>query len=217
MSKIGQASARRWMLAGSVWLAALSLQGCVELAVGTAVVGTFATTDRRTFGAQTEDKAIVLKGEVRLARVLGDAAHVDVTAFNRRALLTGEVADEAAKATAEREIRAIDGVQSVSNELQIAPISGFAARSNDTLITTKVKASLVDAKDLYANAYKVVTEAGVVYLLGRVTQREGTAAAEIARGVSGVRKVVKMFEYISEAELKEMLATPEKAATQPAP
>ncbi|MBI3284161.1 MAG: BON domain-containing protein [Burkholderiales bacterium] len=190
--------------------AALSLQGCVELAVGSAVVGTFAATDRRTFGAQTEDKAIVLKGEVRLSRVLGGASHINVTAFNRHALLTGEVPDENAKAQAEREMRAVEGVSAVTNELQIAGVSSFAARSNDTLITTKVKASLVDTKDIYAGAYKVVTEAGVVYLMGRVTQREGALAAEVARGVSGVRKVVKVFEYISETELKEITASPNK-------
>lgn len=190
--------------------AAMSLQGCVELAVGSAVVGTFAATDRRTFGAQTEDKAIVLKGEVRLSRAFGDEAHINVTAFNRRALLTGEVADEATRSAAEREMRAVEGVAAVSNELQIAGLSNFSARSNDALITTKVKASFVDTKDMYANAYKVVTEAGVVYLMGRVTQREGAMAAEVARGVSGVRKVVKVFEYISEAELKEIMATPKK-------
>lgn len=190
--------------------AAMSLQGCVELAVGSAVVGTFAATDRRTFGAQTEDKAIVLKGEVRMSRAFGDEAHINVTAFNRRALLTGEVADEATRNAAEREMRAVEGVAAVSNELQIAGLSNFSARSNDALITTKVKASFVDTKDMYANAYKVVTEAGVVYLMGRVTQREGAMAAEVARGVSGVRKVVKVFEYISEAELKEIMATPKK-------
>lgn len=190
--------------------AAMSLQGCVELAVGSAVVGTFAATDRRTFGAQTEDKAIVLKGEVRMSRAFGDEAHINVTAFNRRALLTGEVADEATRSAAEREMRAVEGVAAVSNELQIAGLSNFSARSNDALITTKVKASFVDTKDMYANAYKVVTEAGVVYLMGRVTQREGAMAAEVARGVGGVRKVVKVFEYISEAELKEIMATPKK-------
>ena len=193
--------------------AVVSLQGCVELAVGSAVVGSIAATDRRTFGAQTEDKAIALKGENRLSRALGDAAHVNVNAFNRRALLTGEVASEDARQTAEREVRAIDGVVAVSNEIQIAGQSNFSARSNDALITTKVKASFVDSKDVYASAFKVVTEAGTVYLMGRVTQGEGARAAEVASGVSGVRKVVKVFEYISEAELKALLASPDKTET----
>lgn len=197
--------------------AVMSLQGCVELAVGSAVVGSIAATDRRTFGAQTEDKAIALKGENRLSRALGDAAHINVNAFNRRALLTGEVANEESRQTAEREVRAIDGVVAVSNEIQIAGQSNFSARSNDALITTKVKASFVDSKDVYASAFKVVTEAGTVYLMGRVTQSEGNRAAEVASGVSGVRKVVKVFEYISEAELKayqaEFSASPDKSET----
>ncbi|MFZ6757241.1 BON domain-containing protein [Undibacterium sp. Ji50W] len=195
--------------------AAMSLQGCVEMVVGSAVVGTFAATDRRTFGAQTEDKAIVIKGETRIPRLLGKNGHVNVNSFNRRVLLTGEVVDENAKAAAEREMQAIDGVVSVMNELQVGGSSDFAARSNDTLLTTKVKATFVDNKELQANAIKVVTEAGVVYLMGRVTQREGSLAADLSSSISGVRKVVKVFEYISEAEWKEYQATPNKTENKP--
>lgn len=188
--------------------ALVGLQGCVAVVVGGAVMGTLAATDRRTFGAQTEDKAIVLKGEMAVKRALGDAAHVNVNSFNRRALLTGEVADEAARQAAEKEIKAIQGVMSVQNELAISGLTNLSSRSSDIVITTKVKASLVDAKDLYSSAFKVITEAGDVYLMGRVTQREGNVAASIAAGVAGVRKVVKVFEYISEDELKTLLAKP---------
>lgn len=181
-----------------------SLQGCVEMAVGTAVVGTLAATDRRTFGAQTEDKTILVKGETRVANLVGSAGHVNVTSFNRKVLLTGEVRDEAMRAAVEREVSNIEGVQSIVNDLEIGPVSSFTARSNDSLITGKVKASFVDAKDLYANAIKVVTERGIVYLMGRVTQREGQLAADVARGVSGVKKVVKVFEYISEDDLRQL-------------
>ncbi|MCU6434951.1 BON domain-containing protein [Undibacterium sp. Jales W-56] len=205
-----QKSARPLLAISLCCGAAASLQGCVEMMVGSAVVGTFAATDRRTFGAQTEDKSITLKGEIRMSRTFGDAAHINVSSFNRRALLTGEVADEQTRENAEREMRAIEGVQAVQNELQIAGLSNYSARSSDALITTKVKASFVDTKDLYASAFKVVTEAGTVYLMGRVTQREGNLAGEVARGVSGVRKVVKVFEYISETELKEMQSAPKK-------
>lgn len=184
-----------------------SLQGCVEMAVGTAVVGTLAATDRRTFGAQTEDKTILVKGETRVANLVGSAGHVNVTSFNRKVLLTGEVRDEAMRAAVEREVSNIEGVQSIVNDLEIGPVSSFTARSNDSLITGKVKASFVDAKDLYANAIKVVTERGSVYLMGRVTQREGQLAADVARGVSGVKKVVKVFEYISEDDLRQMTRT----------
>jgi osmotically-inducible protein OsmY len=192
----------------------VSLQGCVVLAVGGAVMGTLAATDRRTFGAQTEDKSISMKGEIAINRVLGNAAHVNVNSFNRRALLTGEVADEAAKQAAEKEIRGIDGVMHVYNELQISGLSNFSSRSSDALITTRVKASIMDAKDLYGSAYKVVTEAGTVFLMGRVTQREGNQAASLAAGVSGVLRVVKVFEYISEDDLKQMMAAPNSQSAQ---
>lgn len=187
-----------------------SLQGCIEMAVGTAVVGTLAATDRRTFGAQTEDKAILVKGEARAANVVGDAGHVNVASFNRKVLLTGEVRDEAMKAAVEREVGSIEGVQSIVNELEVGGPSSFTSRSNDSLITGKIKASFVDAKDIYANSIKVVTERGTVYLMGRVTQREGRIAADVARGVSGVHKVVKVFDYISEDDLRQMSQSSEE-------
>ena len=195
--------------------AAVSLQGCVELVVGSAVMGTLAATDRRTFGAQTEDKSIEVKGEVRLSKALGDGAHVNVNSFNRHVLLTGEVWNENMRQQAEQELRAIDGVVTVSNEIQVAGTSSLSSRSNDALITGKVKATFVDAKGIYAGAFKVVTEAGAVFLMGRVTQREGDQAAQVAASVGGVRKVVKVLEYISEDELRRLVATPE-SQKQPA-
>ena len=186
---------------------ALGLQGCVEMLVGSVVVGTFAATDRRTFGAQTEDKTIIFKGETRAMRLVGDRGHINVTSFNRKVLLTGEVKDQRMKNAVEREIATIEGVHSVVNELEVAGISSYTSRSSDALITSKVVASFVDSKDVFANSFKVVTERGIVYLMGRVTQREGTRAAEIASGVSGVRKVVKVFEYITEDELQRMSNT----------
>ncbi|MGZ3182753.1 MAG: BON domain-containing protein [Telluria sp.] len=188
-----------------------SLSGCVEMLVGSAVVGAVATADRRTYGAQTEDKAIDVKAELRIPKITGDAGHVSANSYNRKVLLTGEVKDEAMKAAVERDVRAIEGVQGVVNELEIGGPSSYTSRSSDALITTKVKASLVDNKDVSATTIKVVTERGVVYLMGRVTEREGKIAAEVARGVSGVNKVVKVFEYISEEELKAL----QPAAKQP--
>ncbi len=184
-----------------------SLSGCVEMIVGGAVMGTVAATDRRTLGAQTEDKSITLKAEVRIPKLVGEAGHVNISSYNRRVLLTGEVKDEAMKAAVERDVRAIEGVQSVANELEIGFITSFTARSNDAVITTKVKASLVDMKTISANSFKVVTERGIVYLMGRVTQREGALAADVARGVGGVQKVVKIFDYITEEELRQMGGT----------
>jgi osmotically-inducible protein OsmY len=189
-----------------------SLSGCVALVAGGAISGTLAASDRRTFGAQTEDQSIQFKAANRLRNTIGDAGHINVNSFNRRVLLTGEVPDEAAKATAEREVRAVEGVVSVTNELEVAGVSSYTSRSSDTIITTKVKASLVDMKDISANSYQVVTERGVVYLQGRVSQREGQIGADVARGVSGVTKVVKVFEYISDDEWKSY--QPKQTASQ---
>jgi osmotically-inducible protein OsmY len=197
------------VLCGAV---ATSLQGCIEMAIGTAVMGTLAATDRRTFGAQTEDKAITVKGETRAGNLVGDAGHVNVASFNRRVLLTGEVRDAAMKAAVEREVSAVDGVQAVVNELEVMGTTSFTSRSNDSLLTGKVKASFVDSKELYANSVKVVTERGVVYLMGRVTQREGDLAANLASSAGGVQKVVKVFEYISDDDFKRMTSQPENQA-----
>jgi osmotically-inducible protein OsmY len=215
MSKIVQTSilkkiAPALLVASLSCTAVLSLQGCVAIVVGGAVMGTLAATDRRTLGAQTEDKAIVLKGDIAIRRALGDTSHVNVNSFNRLALLSGEVTDEAAKQLAEKEIRGIQGVQNVQNEIVISEPSKFGARSNDTLLTTKVKTAFIETKDVYGSAFKVVTEAGTVFLMGRVTHREGDLAASVASGVNGVRKVVKIFEYITEDELRSMLATKSK-------
>ena len=201
--KIGASLKKIVVRAAMMGCLALSLQGCIEMAIGTALVSTLAATDRRTFGAQTDDKGIVFKGEARIAKLFPDA-HVNVTSFNRRVLLTGEVADEAMKQAIERDIAGIDGVLAVANELAVGAVSNYTSRSNDALLTTKVKASFVDRQGLSANAFKVVTENGAVYLMGRVTAAEGKLGGEVASGVSGVRKVIKLFEYISDEELKKI-------------
>jgi len=187
---------------------AMGLQGCVGLVLGGAVMGGLAATDRRTLGAQADDKTIAIKGESRIPGVVGDPSHINVTSFNRKVLLTGEVRDEAAKAAAEKEASSIEGVHSVLNELTIGDPASFSERSNDTYITSKVKASLLDAKDVFGNSVKVVTERGVVYLMGRATEREARRAAEIAAGVGGVQKVVKAFEYMTEDELTQLSSAP---------
>ncbi len=204
MNKPGQP--RMHPMAKALICAALltTLSGCVEMVVGSAVMGAVATADRRTLGAQTEDKTIAVKAELRVPKIAGDNGHVNIASFNRRVLLTGEVPDAATKANVEREVRAIEGVQAVVNELEISGPSSYTSRSSDALITTKVKASLVDMKTISATSFKVVTERGIVYLMGRVTQREGQVAADVTRGVSGVQKVVKIFEYLTEDELRAL-------------
>ena len=183
---------------------AIGLQGCVEMVVGSAVVGTIAATDRRTVGAQADDTAITVKGEARIPGLIGDAGHVNIASFNRKVLLTGEVKDEATRTAVERDISAIQGVQGIINELVVTERSNYTSRGNDALLTGKVKASFVDTRDLSATAIKVVTERSSVYLMGRVTDREGRRAAEVARGVTGVERVVKVFDYIGEDDLRRI-------------
>ncbi|WP_373889845.1 BON domain-containing protein [Massilia sp. H6] len=183
---------------------AASLSGCIGLAVGGAVMTAVSANDRRTIGMQTEDKSINVKAEIKMQQLTGENGHVNVTSYNRKVLLTGEVRDAAMKQAAEREVRDIANVVSVINELDIAGPSSYTSRSSDALITTKVKASLVDMKTISASSVKVTTERGVVYLMGLVTPREGNIAANVAKGVAGVTRVVKIFEYISEEDVKTL-------------
>ena len=187
-------------------LAGAGLSACAPLLIGGAIVsGSLLVTDRRSSGAQLDDQAIELKAANRLNETLRDRGRVSITSYNRQVLMTGDVPTDADKAAAEQSVAKIDNVRSIVNELAIGPGATLTARSNDTVISGKVKASFVDASDLHANAVKVVTERGVVYLMGRVTEREATRASEIARGVGGVTKVVRVFEIVTESELAEQL------------
>lgn len=185
-------------------VAASMLAGCAPLLVGTAVVGTgLVVSDRRTTGTQLEDQSIELKAASRI-RDAATLGRVSATSYNRIVLLTGEVPGEAEKAAAERAVRAVENVQGVVNELAVMPNTTLGQRSNDAVLGTKVKASFVDTKDLQANAFKVVADRGIVYLMGRVTEREAHRATEIARSVAGVQKVVRVLEIISEDELQRI-------------
>ena len=186
-------------------VAATTLGACAPLLLGGAIVGSsIVVTDRRTSGTQVDDQGIELKGIRKVNDAIGDRGSVSVTSYNRVVLLTGTVLAEADKAAVERAAASIENVKSVVNEVAVGTAASFGNRSNDTLLTSKVKASFVDAKDVQVNAYKVVTERGIVYLLGRVTEREASRASDIARGVSGVQKVVRVFEIVSEAELADI-------------
>lgn len=189
---------------------AAGLSACAPLIVGGAVVGGVMAVDRRTAGTQIEDEGIELRAVNRIRETLGDRAHVNVTSYNRQALLTGEVASAQDRQTAEQIVAQVENTRSVVNDLAVMPVSSLSQRSSDTFITGKVRASLVDARDISANSFKVVTERNIVYLMGRVTQREANRATEIARGVSDVSKVVRVFEIVSEEELRRI-------APQPAP
>jgi len=187
----------------------MPLSGCAPLVAGAAVGGTvLVATDRRTAGIQLEDQNIELKAASRLRDQFGERARVNVTSYNRRVLVAGEVSSEADRQTALRIVQGVENVAGVVDELAVMGSPSFTARSADTLVTARVKAALVDAKDLSANTFKVTTERGTVYLMGLVTQREANRATDIARSVPGVQRVVRVFEYISEADLARLQPKP---------
>ena len=189
-------------------LGASLLSGCAPLVVGGAVMTGVVAVDRRTAGTQLEDEAIELKVASAINKELGERVHLNVTSYNRRTLLTGEVRSEADRARATLLAQSQENVKDVVNDLLVGAPSSLTQRTKDTVITGQVKAAFLDAKDLQSNAVKVITERGVVYLMGRVTTREAQRATDIARGIGGVAKVVRVFEDISEDELKRLSQPP---------
>jgi osmotically-inducible protein OsmY len=200
------------ILAGAALGGALS--ACAPLVVGGAVVGSLVATDRRTSGAQLEDEGIELRAANRIRDNLGERGHVNVNSYNRRVLLTGEVPSAQDKQLVEQIVTRVDNVQLVVNELAVLGNTSLTQRTSDILVAGRIKAAMVDSKDLFANAYQVVTERGTVYLMGRVTQREADRATEIARSTPGVQKVVRVFEIITEDELRNLLPKPAANETQ---
>lgn len=190
---------------GAALLASLlSLSACAPLILGGAVVTGVMATDRRTTGTQVEDESIEIKVASAVRKEMGDRIHLNVTSYNRQVLLSGEVRTAADKERAEKIAQSQENVKSVVNDLAIMDISSVTQRSKDIVLTGRIKAAFVDAKDLQVNAIKVVTERGIVYLMGRVTPREAKRATDIARSMSGVTKVVRVFEEISEQELQRL-------------
>jgi len=190
-------------------LCAVSLGGvlsaCAPLILGGAAMGALVATDRRTSGTQLEDEGIELRSIGRINENLGDRVQVSVTSYNRQVLLSGQVPTAQDKQLVEQIVSRVDNVRLVANELAVLGSSSLTQRSSDALITGKLKAAMVDSKDLFANAFKVVTERGIVYLMGRVTQREADRATAIARSTGGVQKVVRLLEIIPEEELQRSL------------
>ena len=198
-------------------LLASSLQGCAPVIMGSALVGSLVAVDRRTSGAQLEDEGIELRSALRIREQLGDRVHVNVTSYNRQVLITGEVPNAKDKQLVELLVSRVENVKTTVNELAVMGNTTFSQRSSDALASGRVKAGLVDARDLYASAFKVVTERGVTFLMGRVTQREADRATEIARSTTGVVKVVRLFEIITEEELRNLLPKPTSTSTTGAP
>ena len=194
-----------------------SLSACFPLLAGGALAGgALVAIDRRTSGAQLEDEGIELRAMSRLRDTVGSRARVSATSYNRQVLLTGEVLNEQDKKLVEQVVTRVENVTGVVNALDIINSPTLVQRSSDVLITGQVKALLIDSRDIYANAFKVVTERGTVYLMGRVTQREADRATEIVRGARGVQKVVRILEIISEDELRSLMPGAAKPATTPA-
>jgi osmotically-inducible protein OsmY len=163
-------------------------------------------TDRRTAGIQLEDESIEFRAKSNIREQLGTRVRVDVTSYNRITLLTGEVANAADKQAVERIVANVQNVRSVVNELAVLSTPSLWDRSNDLLVTGKVKAAFID-KGVSVTAVRVTTERSVVYLMGRVTARESELATDAARSVSGVQRVVRMFEIISQQELERLQQT----------
>lgn len=192
------------------------LSACAPLLVGGAVASVFVAADRRTSGAQLEDQGIELRGAALLREQLGERGRVSITSYNRQVLLVGEVGSDADKALAASLVGSIENVNSVVNEIEVMGQASLSQRTTDAVVTSRLKARLLDARDLQSNAFKVTTNRGVVFLMGRVTPREAERATDIARTTTGVLRVVRAFETISEEELARLLPKP-GPQSQPAP
>jgi len=208
-------SSRRSTLVGLASAAVVCSAGCAPLVVGGAVAGgAMVVNDRRSAGIQLEDQEIELRVRDALYKALArDRANISVTSYNQRVLLTGEVIEAPLKQEAEAIASKSTNVRSVVNELHVGSLSTLANRNFDTALTSKVLAAMLQAPDVPSGAIKVVSERAVVYLMGRVTPGEGDAAARVASRVSGVQRVVKNFDYLSESEAAAAAAKASSATT----
>ncbi len=201
----------------AVVLAATQLQGCFVLGLGAVGTTAYVATDRRTAGSILEDNTIQLKADNRISTALGGYANVRAVSYNQQVLLVGQVPTEADKLQAAEVVRGVPNVKAVLNEIDVGPVADLNRSATDSLITTKVKARLIDAHDIFGNAFKVTTSNSVVYLMGIVTQREADRAVQIARDTTGVSKVVTMFNIISEQQLQDMRNPQKENAPPPEP
>ena len=202
-------TSHRFSLSARLIAAALcvaSMSACVPLMVGGAVTGAIVAVDRRSSGAQLDDQGIELRAANRLRDNLGNRARVSVTSYNRRVLLTGEAASESVKAEAEAIVKALDNVEVIYNELAITNSPSLTEKASDALLTSRVKAGLVEIKEISMNSFKVVSERNVVYLMGRVTQKESDMATEVARTTKGAERVVRVMEILTPEELMRLPA-----------
>jgi osmotically-inducible protein OsmY len=174
------------------------LTGCAQLAIKAVSVGAGVAIDRRTAGSQLEDETIQLRAASALGERLAANANISVTSYNRQVLLTGEVPDAASKQAVEQTVGQLENVSRVFNELAVMNASTLAQRGFDAYLTGRVKVALVDARGLTVTAFRVVTERGTVYLMGRVTPLEAERATALVRQIGGVQRIVRLFEIINE-------------------
>ena len=182
--------------------AGLLLSACAQMLISGATMGASVMyTDRRTPGLQVEDHTVEFTASSRVHDTIGDRGHVTVTSYNRVVLITGEVPVDADRAAVEQAVARVERVRSTINDLAVMPASAASTRINDLVLVGKIKATYVDAQDLQVNAFKVVVDRGTAYLMGRVTEREAARATDLARRISGVQRVVRVFGIVSDAEL----------------
>jgi osmotically-inducible protein OsmY len=191
----------------------LGLASCAApLMFGGVIGGAMVASDRRTTGIQVEDETIEQRSATAMRENFGSKEHISITSYNRQVLITGEVSSDTVRRQVESLVSRVENVRAVVNELVVGPASSTSDRASDALLVAKVKASMVDTEDVFANVYKVVGERGTIYLMGRVTQQEAKRATDVVRAVSGVKRVVRVFEYITEDELRAM--QPKRSGSQ---
>ena len=180
----------------------LLLSACAPLLLGGMAGTVVVATDRRTSGIQLEDEEIELRAASRIREMFGDRVHVNVNSFNLQVLLTGEVPTDRDRQAVYKIVSEVENVKKILNEVVIGPVSSYADRSHDVLLSSKVKAGIIDAKDLMVNTFKIIAEHDNIYLMGRVTPNEANRATEIARNVGGVKQVVRVFQLLTDDELR---------------
>jgi osmotically-inducible protein OsmY len=207
---------RRICLAGCL-ASGVMLSACAPLVIGTVVAGTaLVATDRRTTGTQVDDTTIDLRVSNEIGTALkGQNVHIAVNSYDRKVLLTGEVPNEQVKAQAGDVASRSQNVREVVNELAIAPPSTAGQRTNDVALGGKVRAAFANTREIAFNSIDIVTERGIIYLMGFVTQKEGEVAAHVASRVSGVQQVVKVFEYGSPEDVQRRRQIGSQTSTQP--
>jgi len=194
----------------------LGLASCAAPLMFGGVLGTaMVASDRRTTGIQLEDEGIEQRGASAMTENFGSKEHINITSYNRQVLITGEVSNDTVRRQAEQLLSRVQNVRAVVNELVVGPASTTSDRANDAVLVAKVKAAMIDSEDVFANVFKIVSERGTVYMMGRVTQREAQRATEVVRGVSGVKRVVRVLEYITEDELRALQPKRKDELTKP--